>query len=753
MADYVSVLTKAIEGLGENTVETRADLYGKARAALERQLEALGERMSPAQSKAQLDALDSAIAEIETGYADDAGQILAAGFEDVLGRLGPLSEAEEPTAAPSEDEEADAEESAAPVADERPEQTDVADSGKASPETEADDAESVTSAGQDEETAETAAAEVETDDAVEEAAAPDHPAQLADTPEEVAADEAEPAAGSEVAPAADEGAVEGTADDEGEAATPPDQDAPPAPPEEASAGERDAPTAEAPDDEPAAASADAVDELAGLDTDIVEPETGTGAPADEKANEAAAQDASAPTADETETQPEKSAEPAGGSGGAEEKPKEPETATSTQASTTRSRLAEAFGTAEGRFGPPRVPSSAAAEGTDPLERVQSAVDELSAQVRESERKEPSIIPFSAPPRDGKKAGEKGVEVEAPPTPPTSAANDPAPTGDAAIKVEPIEVPGEAESSKAWVIWLGVALIVAGTGAWGYMNRDTVMPMLQSWTDKAHELDETAERPEAPKIDDRVPGVDGGETADGDGADTPASDDQAASDTPATDDNAPASDGGEAPQTETETVAEAPDSPAVNEESVPPTNAPPGTEAAILYEEAAADGGNDLAHTGALTWEAVTEQSADGQSETALVARTAVAMRGIGLSIIFRKNTDPSLPASHTVEIQFEVPADYPFGGVANIGGLLMKTAEPERGQALVGAAARVTDNFFIVGLSDAANDRATNTELMQERTWIDIPVIFDSGKRGIFTFAKGETGAEAFTKAMADWSN
>ena len=40
-----------------------------------------------------------------------------------------------------------------------------------------------------------------------------------------------------------------------------------------------------------------------------------------------------------------------------------------------------------------------------------------------------------------------------------------------------------------------ALIVAGGGAWGYVNRDTVMPKLQSLTQMAREFDETAERPE------------------------------------------------------------------------------------------------------------------------------------------------------------------------------------------------------------------------------------------------------------------
>ena len=38
------------------------------------------------------------------------------------------------------------------------------------------------------------------------------------------------------------------------------------------------------------------------------------------------------------------------------------------------------------------------------------------------------------------------------------------------------------------------------------------------------------------------------------------------------------------------------------------------------------------------------------------------------------NIDKSLPASHTIDLMFTLPTDFPHGGVANIPGLLMKQA-------------------------------------------------------------------------------
>ena len=34
-----------------------------------------------------------------------------------------------------------------------------------------------------------------------------------------------------------------------------------------------------------------------------------------------------------------------------------------------------------------------------------------------------------------------------------------------------------------------------------------------------------------------------------------------------------------------------------------------------------------------------------------------------------RNSDKALPASHTIEIKFNLPADFPGGGIANVPGI------------------------------------------------------------------------------------
>jgi hypothetical protein len=74
----------------------------------------------------------------------------------------------------------------------------------------------------------------------------------------------------------------------------------------------------------------------------------------------------------------------------------------------------------------------------------------------------------------------------------------------------------------------------------------------------------------------------------------------------------------------------------------------------------------------------------------------------------RRNTDKAMPASHTIEFTFNLPADFPGGGIANVPGILMKQDEQARGTPLAGLAVKVTNGFFLIGLSADDTDVQRN---------------------------------------------
>jgi len=117
----------------------------------------------------------------------------------------------------------------------------------------------------------------------------------------------------------------------------------------------------------------------------------------------------------------------------------------------------------------------------------------------------------------------------------------------------------------------------------------------------------------------------------------------------------------------------------------------------------------------------------------------------------RRNTDQSLPASHTIEIMFNLPADSSSGGVQNVPGVLMKQAEQTRGVPLAGLAVKVTPGFFLIGLSALENEMQRNLQLLKERAWFDIPIVYNNNRRAILAMEKGTPGEKVFNEAFAAW--
>jgi hypothetical protein len=105
-----------------------------------------------------------------------------------------------------------------------------------------------------------------------------------------------------------------------------------------------------------------------------------------------------------------------------------------------------------------------------------------------------------------------------------------------------------------------------------------------------------------------------------------------------------------------------------------------------------------------------------------------------------------------IEITFKLPANFPGGGVAQAPGILMKSKEEARGMPLVGVGATVTKGFFMFALAAGETNVERNAQLLKEREWLDIPIAYTNGVRGVLSIEKGEPGERAFAQAFAAWS-
>jgi hypothetical protein len=173
--------------------------------------------------------------------------------------------------------------------------------------------------------------------------------------------------------------------------------------------------------------------------------------------------------------------------------------------------------------------------------------------------------------------------------------------------------------------------------------------------------------------------------------------------------------------------------------------------AVLYEEDPNDP-QGKRFQGSVIWRTESVPAAAGQpTELAVRADVELPDRRITMTFSLRRNTDQALPASHTVEVMFNLPADFPGGGISNVPGVLMKQAEATRGVPLAGLAVKVTTGFFLIGLSAVDADVQRNMALLKERSWFDIPVVYNNGTRAILAIEKGTPGERAFEAAFKSW--
>jgi hypothetical protein len=183
------------------------------------------------------------------------------------------------------------------------------------------------------------------------------------------------------------------------------------------------------------------------------------------------------------------------------------------------------------------------------------------------------------------------------------------------------------------------------------------------------------------------------------------------------------------------------------------NVAPVAQRVVLYDEDPSDP-KGKQYVGSVIWRTEPVKASGNQkADVAVRADIEIPDRKFKMTMSFRRNTDSSLPASHTAELTFILPPDFPGGSISNVPGILMKSNEQARGTPLAGLAVKVTDGFFLVGLSNVDADRARNVQLLKERSWFDVPLVYANQRRAIIAIEKGAPGERAFNDAFAQWGD
>ena len=172
---------------------------------------------------------------------------------------------------------------------------------------------------------------------------------------------------------------------------------------------------------------------------------------------------------------------------------------------------------------------------------------------------------------------------------------------------------------------------------------------------------------------------------------------------------------------------------------------------VLYEEDPNDP-QGKRWAGSAVWQTESVSPGTGKPpELGVRANIEIPDRKMSIAWTLRRETDQNRSTSHTIEIVFKLPSDFSNGSVFNVPGVRVSEAELTPGTALAGLSVRVTNGYFLIGLSATPAERDRNIQLLKDRDWFEIPIVYTNNRRAILAMEKGTPGERAFAQAFAAW--
>ncbi len=176
---------------------------------------------------------------------------------------------------------------------------------------------------------------------------------------------------------------------------------------------------------------------------------------------------------------------------------------------------------------------------------------------------------------------------------------------------------------------------------------------------------------------------------------------------------------------------------------------PVVQRAALLVDAPREAQRLRVYTGRTVWRLVRPGSTPVEAAPLRVeADVDIPEAGLRAEIAFDKNTTPRLPAAYTAEIRFIRQPNSSIEGIDRIGLPEMRDDGMPTGDQLAGSQAKVTDDLFLVGLSDRGPG---NLRLLRSRRWIDLPVLLRGNREAKLTIEKGTEGEAVWDEALAAW--
>jgi hypothetical protein len=169
--------------------------------------------------------------------------------------------------------------------------------------------------------------------------------------------------------------------------------------------------------------------------------------------------------------------------------------------------------------------------------------------------------------------------------------------------------------------------------------------------------------------------------------------------------------------------------------------------------------SDKRSAGTVAWRAEQVKTSDNRDDLAIRADVDIPGQNLKMTMLLRRNLDPSVRASHLIELTFAVPPDFIDGGIGNVFFMFLGPNEMSAvGDGLLGITFKTSvDGQYVEALSDGPGDICHNLTALNDNLWLAVyingakphrrPAVSDQS----LWFSKGEAGQRAFDAVFGAW--
>ena len=158
----------------------------------------------------------------------------------------------------------------------------------------------------------------------------------------------------------------------------------------------------------------------------------------------------------------------------------------------------------------------------------------------------------------------------------------------------------------------------------------------------------------------------------------------------------------------------------------------------------------VVNLGSTVWSTI--PPAPGQPATVAVKADAdIPDLKMHATMTLRKNTDPTLQATHTIDLKFSFADGAPIAGFKDVGAPQMREIDSTASEALTSVKVKISDVDFLIALTKGDQDAARNLDLMQTRAWFDFPLLLNDNRTAKLVFQKSTGGEAMLDKAFDAW--